>query len=229
LIEAQAASLFGAVVTISMATTPFLLILARRFEHAGLDSSPLPDGPEHAPSARAVVVGFGRFGQTVSQMLMGHGVSVTLVDVKPAQIEVSGTYGAKVYYGDGRRVDLLRKAGADEAQLILFCLDDRDFGPRELEPIATSFPRAALFVRAFDRRQIIAIDAFKPGITTREVFESAVRMGIDALEAIGATPDDIAGVESDFRDRDARRLAAQIDSGDLHALQEIYYRPGGTS
>jgi glutathione-regulated potassium-efflux system protein KefB len=229
LIEAQAASLFGAVVTISMATTPFLLILARRFEHAGMDSSPLPDGPEHAPSARAVVVGFGRFGQTVSQMLMGHGISVTLVDVKPAQIEVSGTYGAKVYYGDGRRVDLLRKAGADEAQLILFCLDDRDFGPRELEPIATSFPQAALFVRAFDRRQVIAIDAFKPGITTREVFESAVRMGIDALEAIGASADDIAGVEGDFRDRDARRLAAQIDSGDLHALQEIYYRPGSVS
>jgi glutathione-regulated potassium-efflux system protein KefB len=229
LIEAQAASLFGAVVTISMATTPFLLILARRFEHAGMDSSPLPDGPEHAPSARAVVVGFGRFGQTVSQMLMGHGVSVTLVDVKPAQIEVSGTYGAKVYYGDGRRVDLLRKAGADEAQLILFCLDDRDFGPRELEPIATSFPQAALFVRAFDRRQVIAIDAFKPGITTREVFESAVRMGIDALEAIGASADDISGVEGDFRDRDARRLAAQIDSGDLHALQEIYYRPGSVS
>ena len=229
LVEAQAASLFGAVVTISMATTPFLLILARRFEHAGIESSALPDGPEHAPSARAVVVGFGRFGQTVSQMLMGHGVSVTLVDVKPAQIETSGTFGAKVYYGDGRRVDLLRKAGGDEAQLILFCLDDRDFGPRELEPIATSFPQAALFVRAFDRRQTIAIDAFQPGITTREVFESAVRMGIDALEALGASADDIAGVEGDFRDRDARRLAAQIDSGDLHALQGIYYRPGGIS
>lgn len=229
LVEAQAASLFGAVVTISMATTPFLLILARRFEHARIESSALPDGPEHAPSARAVVVGFGRFGQTVSQMLMGHGVSVTLVDVKPAQIETSGTFGAKVYYGDGRRVDLLRKAGGDEAQLILFCLDDRDFGPRELEPIATSFPQAALFVRAFDRRQTIAIDAFQPGITTREVFESAVRMGIDALEALGASADDIAGVEGDFRDRDARRLAAQIDSGDLHALQGIYYRPGGSS
>jgi glutathione-regulated potassium-efflux system protein KefB len=227
LVEGQAASLFGAVVTISMATTPFLLILARRFEHSGREHSALPDGPEQAPKASAVVVGFGRFGQTVSQLLMGQGVSVTLVDVKPAQIEASGTFGAKVYYGDGRRVDLLRKAGADEAQLILFCLDDREFGVRELGPIATSFPQAAIFVRAFDRRQIIALDAFKPGIATREVFESAVKMGIDALEAIGASADEIAGVEGDFRDRDTRRLAAQIDSGDLHALQEIYYRPEG--
>ncbi len=226
LIEPQAASLFGAVVTISMATTPFLLILARRFEQSGGSASELPDGPELAPRANAVVVGFGRFGQSVSQMLMGHGVSVTLVDVKPAQIEASGTFGAKVYYGDGRRVDLLRKAGADQAQLILFCLDDRDFGVRELAPIATSFPGAALFVRAFDRRQVIALEGFKPGITTREVFESAVRMGIDALNALGATADEVAGVEADFRERDARRLAAQIDTNDLHALQEIYFRPG---
>jgi glutathione-regulated potassium-efflux system protein KefB len=229
LIEPQAASLFGAVVTISMATTPFLLILARRFEHGGLQPSTFPDGPELAPKASAVVVGFGRFGQTVSQMLMGHGVSVTLVDVKPAQIEASGTFGAKVYYGDGRRVDLLRKAGADQAELILFCLDDKDFGVKELTPIATSFPQAAIFVRAFDRRQVIALDAFKSGIATRETFESAVKMSIDALEALGASADDIAGVEADYRDRDARRLAAQIDSGDLHALQEIYYRPGGSA
>jgi glutathione-regulated potassium-efflux system protein KefB len=226
LIEPQAASLFGAVVTISMATTPFLLILARRFEHSALQPTPLPEGPELAPKANAVIVGFGRFGQTVSQMLMGHGVSVTLVDVKPAQIEASGTFGAKVYYGDGRRVDLLRKAGADQAELILFCLDDKDFGVRELTPIATSFPQATILVRAFDRRQLIALDAFKPGIATRETFESAVKMSIDALAALGASDDDIAGVEADYRDRDARRLAAQIDSGDLHALREIYYRPG---
>jgi glutathione-regulated potassium-efflux system protein KefB len=229
LIKPQAASLFGAVVTISMATTPFLLILARRFEHSGSPTKDLPDGPEFAPCANAVVVGFGRFGQSVSQMLMGHGVSVTLVDVKPAQIERSGTFGAKVYYGDGRRVDLLRKAGADQAQLILFCMDDRDFGPRELTPIATSFPNASLFVRAFDRRQVMALEAFKPGIATREVFESAVRMGIDALEALGASADEIAGVEAGFRDRDARRLAAQIDANDLHALEEIYFRPGAAS
>lgn len=226
LIEPQAASLFGAVVTVSMATTPFLLMAAQRYEYPKMSEGNTPDGPEMAPRANAIVVGFGRFGQAVAQMLMGYGVSVTMIDIKPAQIEMSGTFGTKVWYGDGRRVDLLHKAGADQAQLILFCQDDRNFSPTDLEAIRHSFPEAALFVRAFDRRQLIAFKDMAEGRVIREVYESAVCMGVEALSAIGASDDEIAGVEADFRHRDNRRLAAQIDTGDLHALKEIFYRPG---
>ncbi len=229
LVEPQAASLFGAVVTVSMAATPFLLMAAERFEFAGVPADALPDGPELAPRANAIVVGFGRFGQTVSQMLMGAGVSVTMIDIKPAQIELSGTFGAKVWYGDGRRIDLLRKAGADDAQLILFCQDDKSLAMPDLAPIVTAFPQATVFVRAFDRRQVIAFTQLGENKVVREVHESAVRMSILALGAIGVAEDDIQGVEADYRHRDDRRLAAQIDTGDLHALKEIYYRPGGTS
>ena len=226
LIDPEAASLFGAIVTISMAATPFLLMAAARYEDGHQAEGDLPDGPELAPSANALVIGFGRFGQAVSQILMGYGVSVTMIDIKPGQIETSGTYGAKVWYGDGRRVDLLRKAGADEAQLILFCLDDKDFAPRDLEAIQHSFPDAALFIRAYDRRQLIKFNDLGEGRVIREVYESAVRMGIEALAVLGASGDDIAGVEADFRHRDARRLAAQIDTGDFHALKDIFYRSG---
>ncbi len=225
LIEPQAASLFGAVITISMAATPFLLMAAQRYEQGLEVTGDLPDGPEHAPRGNAIVVGFGRFGQAVSQMLMGYGVSVTMIDIKPGQIEMSGTFGAKVWYGDGRRVDLLHKAGADDAQLILFCQDDKDFSPKDLEAIQHSFPQATLFVRAYDRRQLIAFTALGEGQVIREVYESAVRMGIQALQSLGADPEDIEGVEADFRARDNKRLAAQIDTGDLYALKEIFYRP----
>ncbi len=227
LVQAEAGSLFSAIVTISMAATPFLLIFAQRYEYAPVLAGETPDGPELAPRANAIIVGFGRFGQTVAQMLMGGGVSVTMIDIKPAQIELSGTYGAKVWYGDGRRVDLLHKAGADEAQLILFCQDDRTLALKDIEPILTSFPQATVFVRAYDRRQLIAFSPLGEGRAVREVHESAVRMGIEALGALGFAEDDISGVEADYRHRDGKRLAAQIDSGDLHALKEIYYRQGG--
>jgi glutathione-regulated potassium-efflux system protein KefB len=223
LIEAEAASLFSAIVTLSMATTPFLLIFARRFEYAGLPQGDLPEGPERAQQGSAIIIGFGRFGQTVSQMLMGNGISVTLIDVKPAQIETSGTFGAKVYYGDGRRLDLLHKAGAEDAQLILFCCDDKTIGMAELSAIRARFPGAALFVRAFDRRQMLEIS--DESITVvRELYESAIAMGIGALSSLGADDATITAVEVDYRDRDMRRLAAQRDSGDLHALKEIFYR-----
>ena len=225
LIEPQAASLFGAVVTLSMATTPFLLMIARRFEHAQVAEGQKPEGPENAANTSAIVVGFGRFGQTVAQMLIGHGISVTLIDHKPEQIEVSGNFGAKVYYGDGRRIDLLRRAGADDAQIIAFCTDDGAFGPSELNPILESFPQAALFVRVFDRRHLIAVRDLDLAGTVREVFESAMRMGIDILQSVGASEDQIIAVEGRHREQDLARLEAQGATGDLHAGPRAVYAP----
>lgn len=225
LIEPAAASLFGAVVTLSMATTPFLLMIARRFEYARAEDGELPEGPDHAQRAKAIVVGYGRFGQTVAQMLMGNGVSVTLIDMKPEQIEMSGSFGAKVYYGDGRRIDLLRRAGGDEAQIIAFCVDDRLMGAGELQPVLAAFPHAGVFMRAFDRRQIMAIRELDLAGTVREVFESAIRMGIDALEALGVEREDIMEIERHYRDRDLARLEAQGSTGDLHAAPPPVYVP----
>ena len=225
LIEPAAASLFGAVVTLSMATTPFLLMIARRFEYARAEDGELPEGPDHAQRAKAIVVGYGRFGQTVAQMLMGNGVSVTLIDMKPEQIEMSGSFGAKVYYGDGRRIDLLRRAGGDEAQIIAFCVDDRLMGAGELQPVLEAFPHAGVFMRAFDRRQIMAIRELDLAGTVREVFESAIRMGIDALEALGVEREDIMEIERHYRDRDLARLEAQGSTGDLHAAPPPVYVP----
>jgi glutathione-regulated potassium-efflux system protein KefB len=225
LIEPQAASLFSAIVTLSMATTPFLLMIARRFEYAHPSGGETPEGPDDAERGKAIVIGFGRFGQTVGQMLVGHDVSVTLIDLKPEQIEVSGTFGAKVYYGDGRRIDLLRRAGADEAQVIAFCTDDRTLGPKELQPILEAFPQAAVFMRAFDRRQLIAVRDLDLAGTTREMFESAMRMGIDILQTLGADDEAILTIESAYRKRDLARLEAQGAAGDLHAGPAPLYLP----
>jgi glutathione-regulated potassium-efflux system protein KefB len=225
LIEPEAASLFGAILTLSMATTPFLLMIARRFEYAKDQDGDTPDGPEHADQSKAIVVGFGRFGQTVGQMLSAHGVSVTLIDVKPEQIEVSSSFGAKVYYGDGRRIDLLRRAGGDEAQIIAFCLDDRLLGPKELEPILEAFPQASVFMRAFDRRQMIAVRNLDLAGTTRELFESAIKMGIDALQALGVGDEEIMVIERRYREHDLARLEAQGATGDMHAGPAPLYVP----
>lgn len=227
LIEPQAASLFSAIVTLSMATTPFLLMVARRFEFAQNTSEGSQEGPENASQAKAIIVGFGRFGQTVAQVLMGRGLSVTLIDVKPAQIERSGTYGSKVYYGDGRRIDILRKAGAEDACLILFCTDDAEIGPAQIGPVLEAFPQAAVMVRAYDRRQVLALTDFDLAGIVREVHESAVRMGVEALSQIGFSADEIVEAEKDYRQRDRSRLEAQIATGDLNALSEIYFRSKG--
>jgi glutathione-regulated potassium-efflux system protein KefB len=225
LITPAAASLFSAIVTLSMATTPFLMMfndwLDRRFSH---ESGEGLDGPEHSAAAEAIVVGYGRFGQTVAQMMMAKGIRVTLIDYKPSQIELVGTFGMKVYYGDGTRIDLLRLAGAADARALLFC-GDGQLSPQRLEPILAAFPQAAVFVRAFDRLHLIGLRALDLKFQVREVFESAVTMGRAALRLFCVDAAEVDRVEAEYRRRDTERLDLQASSGDLHALKERLFTP----
>ncbi|WP_176591385.1 cation:proton antiporter [Sphingobium sp. EM0848] len=226
LIAPQAASLFSAIVTFSMATTPFLMLFARRLEFARpRDGLHLPK-PDDAPRGTAIIVGYGRFGQTVAQMLMGHGFGVVLIDKKPSQIEMSSQFDMKVYYGDGTRIDLLRRSGAEDARLIVFCIDDPSLDGRVLEPIADAFPQAALLVRAFDRRQLLAFKDLDLTGVVREVFESAICMGVQAMRALGVPQEEIEEVERQYRENDAERMSLQFEHGDLLAAKDLMYRPG---
>ena len=227
LISDAAVSTYSAVVTLSMITTPFLMMLNARIDRRSRrESGAGLDGPEQADAARAIVVGYGRFGQTVAQLLMAKGIDVTLIDSKPSQIEVSGDFGTKVYYGDGTRIDLLRQAGAGEAQIILFCIDGTSLNARRLEPILEAFPQAQVFVRAFDRRHVMDMDGVDVAGIYREVFEAAVCMGREALGALGINAEEVDRIERAYRERDTTRLAKQSKSGDLKAMKHTIFRPG---
>jgi CPA2 family monovalent cation:H+ antiporter-2/glutathione-regulated potassium-efflux system protein KefB len=216
LIEPEAASLFTAVVTVSMAATPFLMMATRRFRAEPVRGGEGLDVP-HADGAAAVVVGYGRFGQTVAQMLILQDVQVTLIDTDPEMIDVAGSFGAKVYYGDGTRLDLLRQAGAADAQLILFCLDGDLIDAELLHSVAHAFPKASVFVRAYDRRSLMKMAGGPMTGAVREVFESAVQMARMALIDIGVDGAEIDRGEHEYRDGDLERLRLQSDSGDVRA------------
>ncbi|MGI8932228.1 MAG: cation:proton antiporter [Sphingomicrobium sp.] len=227
LILPEAASLFGAVVTLSMASTPFLMKFTNWLDRREGASGEGMDGPDKSPATSVIVVGYGRFGQTVAQMLMAKKVGVTLIDLEPELIELVEEYGTKVYYGDGMRIDLLRTAGAETAQAILFCNDNKDdaLSREALSRVLEAFPQAAVLVRAFDRRHLISLRTLDLAFAQRELFESAVTMGKAALRAVGIESQEIDRVESEYRLRDCDRLERQTAAGDLHAGAERSFSP----
>lgn len=223
IIRPEAASLFGAVVTLSMVTTPFLMLFSKRFGGVRGNKGETREGPESADNASAIVVGHGRFGQAVGQIMAGANLSLTLIDRDPSLIDLSGEFGRKVFYGDGTRIDLLRQAGADQARLILFCIDDTEFGAERVAPIAQAFPQAKIFVRAVDRRHALSLrDAPVAGVV-REVFESAVTMGREALVEVGLEEWAAERVAEEFRRRDEKRMHVQHKMQDLRAGQNLSF------
>jgi len=220
LIAPEAASLFGAVVTLSMATTPFLMRFIDFLERREVRSGEGLDGPDKSPESSAIVVGFGRFGQTVAQMLMAKQIPVTIIDSKASQIELSEEFGTKVYYGDGTRLDLLRTAGAETAEGIIFCQNPQELTKDKLEAVFESFPHAAIMARVYDRLQVIEFDGLDLAVCQRELYESAVVMGRKALMKLGVSRREAERVEREYRERDLERLEAQTVTGDLHAKSD---------
>lgn len=217
LILPEASSLFSGVVILSMISTPFLMQVTewvlRRMPEPPSDL----EGPETSPETNVIVVGYGRFGQTVGQMLMAKRIPVTIIDSKATQIELADEFGTKVYYGDGTRVDLLRIAGAETAEGILFCQNPKELTREKLEAVMESFPQAAIMARVYDRLQVIEFDGLDLAGCQRELFESAVVMGRDALIKLGVARREAERVEREYRERDLERLEAQTVTGDLHA------------
>ncbi|WP_375393785.1 cation:proton antiporter [uncultured Sphingomonas sp.] len=216
LIAPAAASLFGAIITLSMATTPFLMRVTQRIRAEPMVAQGDRDGPE-MDGANALVVGYGRFGQTVAQMLIAQGIPVTLIDNDIKMIDIASEFGATVYYGDGTRLDLLRQAGAREAELILFCIDGDQMEPGLIAGVHEAFPDSTIFVRAYDRRAVIKLRDAPVEYVVREVMESAVMMARRALASVSVGEQEIDRTETEYRRRDRERLHAQHESGDLRA------------
>ncbi|KPH57606.1 cation:proton antiporter [Novosphingobium aerophilum] len=218
LIEPQAASLFSAIVTLSMITTPFLMMATARIREMPV-SKETREGPRK-DGASALVVGYGRFGQTVAQVMIAADIQVTLIDTDIEMIDVASGFGAKVWFGDGTRIDLLRQAGAGHAQMIVFCIDGDQLSESFLLNVHEAFPDARIVARVYDRRAMIRLKDAPVTFMVREVMESAVVMGREALEVLGLSLEQIDIAENTYRSSDKERLSIQYETGDLRAARD---------
>ncbi|MEM7568357.1 MAG: monovalent cation:proton antiporter-2 (CPA2) family protein [Pseudomonadota bacterium] len=221
--EAQA-SLLTASVTISMAATPIVGILAERFI-ARRPSEAVPDdmkGVEHAENKTVIVAGFGRIGQIVTQLMMARGISVTAIDMDPERIRTAEKFGNKVYYGDITRMDVLRAAGAESAALIFVTINNRAVCKKLVSMLRASFPKLRILVRAYDRIHALELLELGADFVIRETFESSVRLGLEGLRLMDTDEEIVESIGQEFRVRDQDRLMAQR-SGDIFAKRDIVF------
>lgn len=212
-------AILTAVIIISMALTPVALAVLRRF--AQRDELTL-EGIDVASNltGSVLLIGFGRFGQIVSQPLLLRGVDVTIIDNDVEMIQAAADFGFKVYYGDGSRLDILHAAGAGRARAVLLCVDRAETAVRIAEIMKAEFPLVPVLARAYDRGAALGLIGADVDFQIRETLESALVLGGVALERLGVAPSEVAEVIEDVRRRDAERLELQI-AGGLNAGQRL--------
>jgi monovalent cation:proton antiporter-2 (CPA2) family protein len=221
-LDASQASILTAVAAITMLLGPLVATLT----DALLRRLAQPDErePDDFSEARGavLVIGFGRFGQIVSQCLLAEGVDVTTIDNDPEMIQQAARFGFKVYYGDGTRLDVLRAAGAVEVRLIAICVNDREAASRIVDLVHAEFPGTKLYVRSFDRRHSLQLIGKGVEFEVRETYESALLFGRKTLEGLGLDPDRAGEVEEFVRRRDLERLVLQQAEGIAAGLDLLW-------
>ncbi len=219
LIDGPTNAIFTSTVILSMVLTPFVIMALRRFIH---EEKPSLDGVEMPEDLHGSVllIGFGRFGQIASQPLLLRGIDVSIIDNDVEMIQAAASFGFKVYYGDGTRLDILHAAGASHANAVLVCVDKPDVAIRIVELLKAEYPLVPVLARAYDRGAAISLIKAGADFQIRETLKSAMAFGDATLKQLGVPDFEREELIDEVRRRDAERLEVQT-SGGIYAGNQL--------
>jgi len=176
-----------AAVAISMALTPLLMLINEKLiqpRFGTLEKEERED--DHVEEKNPVIIaGFGRVGSIIGRFLRANNLEATFLDIDADNVDLLRKLGLKVFYGDASRVDLLRAAGADEAKLLIVAVDEPAKTIEIIEAAQKHFPHLRIMARSNNFQD--AYELIDKGIEQvyRETFDTALRMGTDALVMMG--------------------------------------------
>jgi glutathione-regulated potassium-efflux system ancillary protein KefC len=160
---------------------------------------------------KVIIAGFGRFGQIVGRLLHANGIDATVLEHDPNHIETLRRFRFKVFYGDARRLGLLRAAGAENASLMVIAIDEPESALRLTELVRENFPHLKIVSRAWDVAHVFELLEHEVDVYERETFEGALLLGEKALKQLGFTA---------WR---ARQAAHLFRAHDEETIREIYH------
>lgn len=212
ILSTEERAILTAIIIVSMVMTPLLALLHDRFAAGEAPSMEGVDAAEGL-SGTVLVIGFGRFGQVVSQPLLALGFRLSIIDTDTEAIRVAADYGFKVYYGDGSRLDILHAAGAGSAELVVYAADDQEAGVKLAEIMRADFPLVPVLARSFDRQHSLRLTHAGVGWQIRETWESAIETAREALGRLGVSDSEIAEALAAYRRSDAERYETELVGG----------------
>ncbi len=208
IVEAQTAQLLVLCVTVSMISSPLLLALYDvMYKPAQQDDRPFDTPSERHP--KVIIAGFGRFGQIVGRILLARRIPFTALEASQSQVDFVRRFGSQVFYGDASRLELLRAAHADQAEVFVLAIDDVEASVRTAEVVSKHFPNRDIFARARNRQHAFRLMDLGVRYQVRETYASSLEMSTRVLEALGLSPSAAAETAGRFRRHDEQVLLRQ--------------------
>lgn len=209
ILSPQTVSIMTAVVALSMALTPLLLLLHERIIQPRFNKTTTDDtreADEIQEKHPVIIAGFGRFGNIVGRFLRVNGIQATILDLDSDRVDALHNLGIKVYYGDASRHDLLASAGAADAKVIIIAMDTVEQTLEVVKVVRKHFPHLQMLVKAENIPDTYELMDLGVLHIYRETLDTSLRMGADALQLLGVRAYQAQRNVSTFRKQDEKAL-----------------------
>jgi glutathione-regulated potassium-efflux system protein KefB len=218
------ADLLSVAVTLSMAATPLLLLIdglwaPKAVASRAFDAMPQNDG-------HVVVAGFGRVGQIVARILAAKHIPFTALDSDPEHVDGVRKFGARIFYGDASRPEILDAAQTAKARAFVLAIDDVEGSLRTAQMVRQRYPHVPIFARSRHRRHTHQLMDLGVKIVRRETFLSSLDLTREVLRGLGLPEREVRFAVDTFREHDRRRLYEDYkhytDTEKLRARAQTY-------
>ncbi len=173
-------------ITLSMALTPLLVVLAAKALNVHprkpvREFDTIDTGPP-----RVIIAGFGRVGQIIARVLRAQNIPFVALEHSADQVEVSRRFGSiNLFFGDPGRPELLRAAQARTAEVFVLATDDPEANLRTARLVKRQYPHLKIVARARNRQHVFRLLDMGVDDPVRETFHSSLKMTRKTLEALG--------------------------------------------
>ncbi len=176
------------IVALSMLLTPVLFILYEKVIAPRFVATQTREADDISEQGKVIVAGHGRFGGIVNRILLSAGFKTVVLDYQSEHLDRLRAYGIEVFFGDAMRPDLLHAAGIEEAKMLVIAIDDKESTTELVHYVTENYPHVKIVARAIDRHHVYELWSAGAREIIRETFDSSVRAGRSALEALGMHP-----------------------------------------
>ncbi len=204
------------VTAITMALIPLLSLLARtatrRVKAIKAAEPELAARPEGG-TGHAIVIGYGRVGQLVCQMLDRHGLPHLAVDSNPNNIPSQRRKTGNVYFGDATDPDFLEACGLAEARAVIVTVAVAADAEEVVRKVRSERSDVVIVARAHDARHAEALYALGVTDAVPETLEASLQLSEAALLGMGQAAGRVIASIHEKRDLIRQELLTASQSG----------------
>jgi len=213
LIQPGTAQFWQIVTAIGLTVTPLLAklgnMLARQVEPSEVGSLIATDSEEPP----AIIVGCGRVGRLVAQMLTRHGQPYVAIDSDSDQVAQCKRQGYNALFANAGRLDVLERLGVAQAPAVILTMDEPVLAQRITRKLRAAYPDLPIIARARDSTH--AADLYRAGASTAvpETLESSLQLSEAVLVDLGVPMGPVIASIHEKRDelRERIREGGELD------------------